>query len=78
MLVSEAATQIVNFIPDASLSLEFLVDPDYGDGEQLFLKVSTRLEDNEAVEALRHFDQEWLVHHVRQAHGLLCIDLSDE
>jgi hypothetical protein len=77
-LVSEAADQLVRFIPDARLSVELLPDPDYGDDEQLFLGVSTSLQDAEALQALRRFDQEWWVHHARRACGLLCIDLSDE
>jgi hypothetical protein len=77
-LVSEAADQLVDFIPDARLRLELLKDPDYGEGEQLFLEVATGLEDGEARETLRRFDQEWWVHHVQRARGLLCIDLSDE
>lgn len=77
-LVAEAADQIGKFIPGAHMSLELLADPDYGDEEQLFLGVSTILQDGEALEALRRFDQEWWVHHVRRARGLLCVDLSDE
>ena len=77
-VVNEAVDQLVNLIPDARLNLELLIDPDYGDGEQLLLGVSTGLQDGEALEALRRFDQEWWVHHVRRARGLLCIDLSDE
>lgn len=77
MLLREAADQLLKFIPDARLSLELLADPDYGDEERLFLGVSTALEEGEALEALRRFDQEWWVHHVGRARGLLCIDLSD-
>ncbi|MSQ14691.1 MAG: hypothetical protein EXR50_02365 [Dehalococcoidia bacterium] len=78
VLVDEAIAQLINFIPDAHLRLEFLTDPDYEDGEQLFLGVSTRLQDDQALEALHRFDQEWWVNHVHRAHGLLCIDLSNE
>ncbi len=74
----EAADQLVAFIPDARLRLALLADPDYGNGEQLFLGVSTRMQDGDALEALRRFDSEWWVHHIRRARGLLCIDLSDE
>jgi len=74
-VVREAADQLVRFIPDARLGLELLSDPEYGD-EQLFLGVSTNMKDEEALSALRRFDQGWWVHHVRRAHGLLCIDLS--
>jgi hypothetical protein len=76
-LVSEAADQLVRLIPDIGLSLDLLPDPDYGEGEQLLLGVSTSLSEPEATEALRRFDQEWWVHHARGSRGLLCIDLSD-
>jgi hypothetical protein len=77
-LVREATDQLVYFIPDARLRLELLEDPDYGEAEQLFLGVTTGLQDGEAQEALRRFDSEWWVQHIRRARGLLCIDLSDE
>jgi hypothetical protein len=77
-LVREAAGQIVGYFPDARLSLELLFDPEYGSGEQLFLGVSTSLPDDEALKVLGRFDREWWVHHANRAHGLLCIDLSDE
>lgn len=77
VVVREAADQLARFIPDARLSLEPLPDPDYGDDEQLFLGVCTRLPDGEALEALRQFDQDWWVNNASRARGLLCIDLSD-
>jgi len=76
-VVRDAADQLVTLIPDARLRLDLLTDPDYGEGEQLFLGVSTHMQDEDALEALRRFDQEWWVHHIRRARGLLCIDLSD-
>src|SRR5688572_13490324 len=77
-IVQDAANQLARLMPDARLKLELMADPDYGEGEQLFLGVSTSLSEEEALEALRRFDQDWWVHHVRRAHGLLCIDLNDE
>jgi hypothetical protein len=77
-LVSEAGDQLARFIPDARLKIEPLPDPDYGDGEQLFLGVHTMLPGDEALEALRRFDQEWWVLNAGRAQGLLYIDLSDE
>jgi len=77
-LVNEAADQLVKLIPDARLNLELLTDPDYGEGEQLFLGISTSLNDAQALQALRRFDRDWWVQHARRARGLLCIDLSDE
>ncbi len=77
-LVNEAAAQLLSFIPDAHMRLELLIDPDYGEGEQLFLGVSTSLEDKKALAALRRFDQEWWVHNDCRSRGLLCIDLSGE
>ena len=77
-VVREAAEQLVSFIPDVRLNLELIGDPDYGEGDQLFLGVSTGLQDSDALKVLRRFDQEWWVHQVRRTHGLLCIDLSDE
>ena len=77
-IVTEAADQLVKLIPDACLKLEVLPDPDYGEAEQLFLGVSTSLNDADALEALGRFDREWWVHHAPRTGGLLCIDLSDE
>jgi transcriptional regulator with XRE-family HTH domain len=77
-LVREAADQLSRYFPDLRLSLELLADPDYGDGDQLFLGVATSLQAGEALKALRRFDEEWWVHHVGRARGLLCIDLRDD
>ena len=77
-VTNTAVDQLTKLIPDAHLTLELLTDPDYGEGEQLFLGVSTGLQGDEALEALHRFDQEWRVNHVRRAKGLLCIDLSEE
>jgi hypothetical protein len=74
----EAASQLVRFIPDARLTLDLLTDPEDDSGEQLFLGISTGLAEDDALAALRRFDQGWLVQHVGRARGRLCIDLSDE
>lgn len=76
-LVVEAAEQLRRLMPDAHLNLGLSVDPDYGDGRQLFLGVSY-LSEADALLTLRRFDQSWWVHQVRRADGLLCIDLSDD
>jgi transcriptional regulator with XRE-family HTH domain len=76
-LVREAADRLVTSIPDARLSLELLVDPDNGECEQLFLGVTTNLQEGDALEALRRFDQEWWVRQAHRARGRLCIDLRD-
>jgi transcriptional regulator with XRE-family HTH domain len=78
LLIAEAAEQLRRLIPDARLRLSLSVDPDYGEDHQLFLGVSTHLSEAEALLALRRFDRNWWVHHVRRADGLLCIDLDDE
>jgi hypothetical protein len=77
-LVSEAADQLARLIPDGELRLELLPDPEYGEGEQLFLGIFTALPDAQALEALQRFDREWWVHNAGHAGGLLCIDLCDE
>ena len=74
-LVNEAAEQLSRFIPDASLRLEYVVDPEYGEPEQLFLGAWTNLDMNEALKARRRFDQEWGVPNARRRRGLLIIDL---
>ena len=76
-LVAEAADRLGRLIADAWMRLELLVDPDYGDTEQLFLGVCTSLPENEALEVLRRFDQAWWVHNARRGRGLLCIDLIE-
>src|SRR5258708_32586730 len=76
-LVAEAADRIVGFIPSARLRLELLSDPDYGDSEQLFLGITTSLDEHEALKALCRFDRAWWVHQAYRAHGPLCIDLAD-
>jgi hypothetical protein len=77
VVIGEAASELTGVMPDVRLSLELLPDSDYGGGDQLFLGVSTSLDEDEALAALRRFDEEWWVHHVGRARGLLCIDLSD-
>jgi transcriptional regulator with XRE-family HTH domain len=74
-LINEAAEQLLVFIPDARLSLKHLVDPDWDEGEELLLSVSTDLEVDEALEALNRFDQEWWFANGRRARGLLIVDL---
>jgi hypothetical protein len=77
-ILDDAAGQLATFFPDAHLTLAALPDPEYGDAQQLFLGVSTDLPEDQAVQALRRFDQEWWVHHAGRARALLVIDLSDE
>ena len=76
LLINEAASHLLGFIPDGRFKLELLTDPDFGDNEQLFLGVVTGLNEDQALEALQRFDQEWWVHNARQARGILCIDLT--
>jgi transcriptional regulator with XRE-family HTH domain len=75
-LVEEAADQLLAIVPDARLRLERLVDPEDGDTEQLLLGASTDLDVPTALDALRRFDQEWWLHNVRRATGLLIVDLD--
>jgi hypothetical protein len=77
-IVQDAANQLGRLMLDARLKLKLLVDPAYDEGEQLFLGVSTSLPEDQALEALRHFGQEWRVQHVHRASGLRCIDLNNE
>jgi transcriptional regulator with XRE-family HTH domain len=74
-LIQEAADQIVQFIPDARLTLEVIIDPEYGDDEQLFLGAATSLQGLEALAALRRFDQGWWHQNARRARGLLLVDV---
>lgn len=78
VLLDEAVEQIRRVIPEAHVKLELSPDPDYGEEQQLFLGISSDLSESEALLALRRFDQDWWVHEVRRANGLLCIDLNDE
>jgi|SRR5687768_7861857 transcriptional regulator with XRE-family HTH domain len=74
-LIQEAADQLVQFIPDARLTLEVVADPEYGDDEKLFLGATTSVQGLEALAALRRFDQEWWHQNARRARGLLLIDV---
>ncbi len=76
-VVNEAVSQLRTHIQDGRFSLALLSDPDYGEDEQLILLIATDMEESEALASLQRFDREWWVHHVRDAEGLLCIDLSD-
>jgi transcriptional regulator with XRE-family HTH domain len=76
-LVQEAIQELLRVLPTAGLTMELLPDPDYGEGEQLFLGVSTTLPEEDAQKALRRFDRTWWVQHAQRADGLLCIDLLD-
>lgn len=75
-VINEAADQIVRFIPDARLSLELLIDPEYGD-EELLLGVETSLRGIESLDALERFDEAWWIPNVRRARGLFFINLRD-
>jgi transcriptional regulator with XRE-family HTH domain len=74
-VIQEAADQLVQFIPDARLTLEVIVDPEYGDDEKLFLGAATSLQGLEALAALRRFDQGWWHQNARRARGLLLVDV---
>jgi transcriptional regulator with XRE-family HTH domain len=73
-LVNEAAEQLSRYIPDASLRLEYLVDPEDG-SEELFLGSWSDLDVEEGMAALDRFDQEWWFSNGRRARGLLIVDL---
>lgn len=74
-VINEAADQLVRFIPDARLSLEVVVDPEYGDDEELLLGVGTSLQGLEALDALDRFDEAWWISNVRRACGLFFVNL---
>ncbi len=75
-LIREAADELVAIVPDAELRLEYLVDPEDGAAEQLFLGASTDLDVRVALDALKRFDQTWWIHNVRRANGRLIVDLD--
>jgi transcriptional regulator with XRE-family HTH domain len=75
-LIREAADQLSERFPDARFRLEYRVDPDYGEPEELFLGAITHMNVTEALEALRRFDREWLAHNDRRARGLLLVDVD--
>jgi transcriptional regulator with XRE-family HTH domain len=74
-MIQEAAEQLVRFIPDARLTLEVVVDPEYGDDEELLLWATTRLPPLEALAALDRFDDAWWLHNARRAHGLFFVNV---
>ena len=78
-LVNEAVERLANIIavPDARFRLEYLVDPEYGDTEELFLGPASAfgLDPKVALDVLRRFDQEWWVHNSRRGGGLLIVNL---
>src|SRR5205809_6984386 len=76
-LIAEASEQLRGTIPGAQLRLTLSSDPDYGDRPELFLGVWSQMSEDEALAALRRFDQNWWVHQVARADGLLCIDLEE-
>jgi transcriptional regulator with XRE-family HTH domain len=73
-MIQEAADQLIRFIPDARLTLEVIIDPEYGD-EELLLGVSTSLPVLEAMEALDRFDEAWWLPNARRAWGLFFVNL---
>jgi transcriptional regulator with XRE-family HTH domain len=73
-LVNEAAEQLMRIIPDASLRLEHLIEPESED-EELFLEASTDLDLEVAIEALDRFDQQWWLANARRGRGLLIVDV---
>jgi hypothetical protein len=75
-LIREAADQLAERFPDARFRLEYRVDPEYGEPEELFLGAITDMNVTEALEALRRFDREWLAHNDWRARGLLLVDVD--
>jgi transcriptional regulator with XRE-family HTH domain len=75
-LINEAAEQLVRYIPDARLHLRYLVDPEYGDPEELLLGASTDLDVKAEMDALNRFDREWWFSNGRRAHCLLIVTLE--
>lgn len=76
-LVNEATGELLTRFPGADLRLEVVADPDYGGWDQLFLGVVAPGGGDDAMEALRRFDEQWWIHHVGRARGRLCVDLVD-
>jgi hypothetical protein len=74
-IIQEAADQIVRFAPDARLSLEVVIDPEYGDDEHFFLGAAMSLPALEALAALRRFDLAWWHQNARRARDLLVVDV---
>jgi transcriptional regulator with XRE-family HTH domain len=74
-MIQEAADQLVRFIPDARLTLEVIIDPEYGDDEHLFLGAATSLPPLEALDALERFDNAWWLPNARRARDLLVVDV---
>jgi transcriptional regulator with XRE-family HTH domain len=74
-LVNEAAEQLFRFLPESRLLLEYVVDPEYGEPEQLFLSVSMDHDVQAATDALDRFDRAWGIPNARRSRGLLIVDL---
>jgi transcriptional regulator with XRE-family HTH domain len=74
-LIREAAEQLIRFIPDARLTLEVVIDPEYGDDEEFLLWAATSLPALEALAALDRFDDAWWLHNARRARGLFFVNV---
>lgn len=74
-LIREAAEHLVQFIPDARLTLEVVTDPEYGGDEELLLWAATSLPALEALAALDRFDDAWWLHNARRARGLFFVNV---
>jgi transcriptional regulator with XRE-family HTH domain len=77
-LIAEAERELLRFFPDAGLRLDLVVDPEYGEPEQLILGILTALPAAEAVSALLRFDEAWWAPRARMAGGRLIVDLAYE
>lgn len=75
-LVNEAAEQLARYLPESRLLLEYVVDPEYGEPEQLFLSASIDHDVHAARDALGRFDREWGRSNGRRAKGLLVVSLA--
>ncbi|MFN8636146.1 MAG: helix-turn-helix transcriptional regulator [Chloroflexota bacterium] len=74
-LVNEAAEQLSMYLPESRLRLEYVVDPEYGEPEQLFLGAWTDLDPYVAMDALNEFDRAWGIPNAGRSQGLLIVDL---
>ncbi len=75
-LLSEARPQIQKHFPAAEAFLQFVVDPEIPDYEELVVSIATDLGSGEAVRRLLQLGDDWWFGSLQRAQGKLCITLE--
>lgn len=77
-LLLEVPEKIIQFFPDASLSLKMIIDPESSseDDDLLAVAIASDMDAEESVDRLEQFDDDWWLQASVRSHKKLLIDLE--